>query len=56
MGMNGVRLVAAFEGFDNNCYRDTEGIWTIGYGHACQDDSDNLPRVREREQRRERER
>jgi GH24 family phage-related lysozyme (muramidase) len=21
----------------------SEGIWTIGYGHACQDDSDNLP-------------
>ena len=56
MGMNGVRLVAVFEGFDNNCYRDTEGIWTIGYGHACQDDSDNLPQVRERTETRERER
>ena len=42
-GSNGVDLLTAFEGFDSHCYLDSVGVWTIGYGHACQDSSDNLP-------------
>ncbi|GMH51817.1 hypothetical protein TL16_g08801 [Triparma laevis f. inornata] len=42
-GSNGLSLLTAFEGFSRTCYKDTEGIWTIGYGHACQNSSDNLP-------------
>ena len=43
VGFNGVRLVTAFEGFSSTCYLDSVGVWTIGYGHACQGPSDNLP-------------
>lgn len=32
---NGLNLLTHFEGFSSRCYKDTEGIWTIGYGHAC---------------------
>lgn len=42
-GSNGVDLLTAFEGFDSHCYLDSVGVWTIGYGHACQDASDELP-------------
>jgi len=34
-----VQLVKGFEGFDANFYRDSVGVLTIGYGHACQPDS-----------------
>lgn len=30
----GVELVANFEGFRSNPYRDAVGVWTIGYGHT----------------------
>jgi len=35
----GVNLIKGFEGFDANFYRDSVGVLTIGYGHACQPDS-----------------
>lgn len=40
---NGLNLISSFEGWSSTCYQDSYGIWTIGYGHACQSDSDNLP-------------
>jgi len=42
-GSNGLSLLTAFEGFSSTCYLDSVGVWTIGYGHACQGDSDDLP-------------
>jgi lysozyme len=42
-GSNGLNMLTHFEGFSSTCYKDSVGVWTIGYGHACQDDSDNLP-------------
>lgn len=42
-GTNGLNLVTFFEGFSATCYRDTAGIWTIGFGHACLDASTDLP-------------
>jgi lysozyme len=42
-GKNGLDMLTHFEGFSSTCYKDSVGIWTIGYGHACQDSSDNLP-------------
>lgn len=42
-GSNGLNLLTAFEGFSSTCYKDAVGVWTIGYGHACQDSSDELP-------------
>lgn len=42
-GSNGLNLLTAFEGFSSTCYKDSVGVWTIGYGHACQDSSDELP-------------
>ncbi|CAM9155566.1 unnamed protein product [Ectocarpus fasciculatus] len=43
LGSNGLDLITAFEGFSSTCYQDSVGVWTIGYGHACQDSSDDLP-------------
>ena len=43
LGSNGLSLLTAFEGFSSTCYKDTEGIYTIGYGHACLSSSTNLP-------------
>lgn len=43
LGSNGLDLITAFEGFSSTCYKDSVGVWTIGYGHACQDSSDDLP-------------
>lgn len=43
MGSNGIDLLTAFEGFSSTCYKDSVGVWTIGYGHACQSASDDLP-------------
>lgn len=43
MSQNGIDLLTAFEGFSSSCYKDSVGVWTIGYGHACQDSSDDLP-------------
>ena len=40
---NGINLITAFEGFSSTCYKDSVGVWTIGYGHACQDNADDLP-------------
>jgi lysozyme len=42
-GSNGLDLLTAFEGFSSTCYLDTEGVWTIGYGHACQSSASDLP-------------
>mmetsp|Transcript_37905 Transcript_37905/g.74571 ORF Transcript_37905/g.74571 Transcript_37905/m.74571 type:complete len:682 (-) Transcript_37905:289-2334(-) len=36
IGDNGRDLIKHFEGYFATCYKDTEGIFTIGYGHACQ--------------------
>jgi len=30
----GIDLIKTFEGFRNNAYQDSAGIWTIGYGHT----------------------
>jgi len=30
----GIKLITAFEGCDLNAYRDSVGVWTIGYGHT----------------------
>lgn len=29
----GIALIKAFEGFQAHPYRDTGGLWTVGYGH-----------------------
>ena len=42
-GGNGLALLTAFEGFSSKCYLDSEGVETIGYGHACQSSSTDLP-------------
>lgn len=42
-GNNGLNLLTHFEGFSATCYRDTAGIWTIGYGHACLNSGTDLP-------------
>lgn len=42
-GSNGLNMLTSFEGFSSTCYKDSVGVWTIGYGHACQDSSDELP-------------
>jgi lysozyme len=31
---HGVEFIAAYEGFVNHPYRDSGGVWTIGYGHT----------------------
>ena len=30
----GIEFIASFEGFVDHPYRDTGGVWTIGYGHT----------------------
>jgi len=30
----GINLIKEFEGFRNNAYQDSVGVWTIGYGHT----------------------
>lgn len=30
----GLNLIKEFEGFRNNAYQDSAGVWTIGYGHT----------------------
>jgi lysozyme len=32
--MNAVNLIAKWEGFESEAYRDVVGIWTIGFGHT----------------------
>ena len=32
---HGVEFIAAFEGFVDHPYRDSGGVWTIGYGHTA---------------------
>jgi lysozyme len=32
--MNAVNLIAKWEGFEPEAYRDVVGIWTIGFGHT----------------------
>ena len=31
---HGVEFIAAYEGFVDHPYRDSGGVWTIGYGHT----------------------
>lgn len=33
---NGLRLIKKFEGYRAQAYRDSVGVWTIGYGHTSQ--------------------
>ncbi|KAI4143799.1 MAG: hypothetical protein L6R39_004450 [Caloplaca ligustica] len=40
LSANGAAFIAGFEGFRANFYRDAAGVKTIGYGHACQPDSE----------------
>ena len=42
-GKNGLNLLTAFEGWSSTCYKDSMGVWTIGYGHACQSSGTDLP-------------
>lgn len=35
LSAEGLRLIAAFEGFSARPYRCPAGYWTIGYGHLC---------------------
>ncbi|KAL8718363.1 MAG: hypothetical protein Q9225_004489 [Loekoesia sp. 1 TL-2023] len=37
---HGAAFIAGFEGFRADFYRDSAGVKTIGYGHACQPDSE----------------
>jgi lysozyme len=32
--MNAINLIAKWEGFEPEAYRDVVGIWTIGFGHT----------------------
>jgi GH24 family phage-related lysozyme (muramidase) len=42
--INGIGLIKYFETFSSTCYREKgEDFWRIGYGHACETASDNLP-------------
>ncbi len=34
MSKKGIDFIASFEGFVNHPYRDSGGVWTIGYGHT----------------------
>ena len=34
ISQNGIELIKSFEGYRLDAYRDTRGIWTIGYGHT----------------------
>jgi lysozyme len=30
--LNGIKLIKSFEGLELKAYKDTAGVWTIGYG------------------------
>lgn len=32
--MNAINLIAKWEGFEPEAYRDVVGVWTIGFGHT----------------------
>ena len=52
---HGVEFIAAYEGFVNHPYRDSGGVWTIGYGHTGPGvavDGHDQPRARPRAPRR----
>lgn len=34
---NGIKALTEHEGFRSNAYKDTGGVWTIGYGTICVD-------------------
>ena len=34
-GTEGLSLIKAFEGWRSEAYRDSVGVWTIGYGHTA---------------------
>jgi len=34
LSQKGVELIVSFEGFSNKPYRDSGGVWTIGYGNT----------------------
>ncbi|MCJ1466255.1 hypothetical protein MMC07_004874 [Pseudocyphellaria aurata] len=36
LSAHGVQFIEGFEGWNPNFYRDSAGVKTIGYGHACQ--------------------
>ena len=38
----GVQLIKSFEGFRATSYRDSAGIWTIGYGTICYKDGSKV--------------
>ncbi|KAL8704489.1 MAG: hypothetical protein Q9201_002364 [Fulgogasparrea decipioides] len=40
LSSHGTEFIAGFEGFRADFYRDAAGVKTIGYGHACQPDSE----------------
>jgi len=33
----GMALTKGFEGLRLEAYRDSGGVWTVGYGHTCED-------------------
>lgn len=37
LSQEGLDLIKSFEGFRPMAYRDTGGVWTIGYGHTGHD-------------------
>lgn len=34
ISLNGIAFIKDNEGYSNKAYKDTAGIWTIGYGHT----------------------
>jgi len=34
---NGIEMIKQFENFSSTWYKDSKGVWTIGYGHAAKD-------------------
>ncbi|KAI4178707.1 MAG: hypothetical protein LQ346_007359 [Caloplaca aetnensis] len=40
LSANGAKFIAGFEGFRADFYDDAAGVKTIGYGHACQPESE----------------
>jgi lysozyme len=37
ISQNGIDLIKCFEGYRFNPYRDSVGLWTVGYGHLIGD-------------------